>query len=1148
MASAFATYLEEMGAIRRHGASPETSYYTPLQNLINELGRQLKPKVLCVGQIPGAGAGTPDFGLYTLSQLGRGKPHGRDLSPTLPPDRGVIEAKPPERDFDGIVRSEQVRRYWERYGLVLVTNYRCFLLVGRDEAGRDVELEHIEVAPDAEAFWELCAHPGRARKDIARRVEEFVRRVLLHRAVLTQPKDVAWFLASYARDALARVEAEPDLPAFLQLKEALEEALGMAFDDKRGAHFFHSTLVQTLFYGVFSAWILWCKTDADPAKRQPFNDRTAAWHLRLPVLQQLFHAVNDPFLLGRLKLQELVEWAAMTLRRVDEKAFFARFQDEHAVQYFYEPFLEAFDSELRKSLGVWYTPPEVVDYMVERVDSVLREELAIADGLADNRVFVLDPCCGTGSYLVAVLRRIERTLRAKGEDALVAAELKRAAMERVFGFELLPAPFVVAHFQLSLLLEQLGAPLGRHLHHGTEMAERAAVYLTNALTGWGPPPAGAHQLHLLAGLQEEADYAREVKREKPIIVVLGNPPYNGFAGVAVAEERQLSAVYRSVKRVRPPEGQGLNDLYVRFFRMAERRIVEQSQRGIVCFISNYSWLDGLSFTGMRERYLEVFDKIWIDNLHGDRIISEVAPDGRASETVFAIGGKSPGIKVGTSVSLFVRKERASPVEGMLYYRDLHQSHAAERRVALLKSAHETPDNAYRPLRPAPELGLPFKIRHIAGSYLEWPHVFALFPVSFPGIKTSRDEALVDIDHWRLMRRMERYFDDQVSNESIAQADPGLMRDTGAFDAKATREILIARGFLEENVVRYYYRPFDVRWLYWESETKLLDRNRADYFSQIREGNLWLSAGNRNRRDVFYRPQVTARPADHHVVESNVAMFPLYERGHVAGNGLSHGKASEWKPNVPSSVQAVLDGFGADASDLFMHVIAILHASAYESDNIGPLRQDWPRIPLPAKREALLLASATLGRQVAALLDPETPVDGVTAGNLRAELVPIGLVSHRDRGSLGARELELDAGWGHAGQGGVTMPGRGIIEARPYIAEERRAIAKGAEALGLSFEEALACLGSETCDVYLNRVAYWRSIPRRVWDYTLGGYQVIKKWLSYREHALLGRALTLDEARHVTAMARRIAALLLLEPRLDANYRATAADAYPWPKA
>ena len=219
---------------------------------------------------------------------------------------------------------------------------------------------------------------------------------------------------------------------------------------------------------------------------------------------------------------------------------------------------------------------------------------------------MLDPCCGTGAYLAEVLRRIAENLQGKGMGALAGAQVKQAAMERVFGFEIMPAPFVVAHLQVGLTLQDLDAPLT------DDGNERAGVFLTNALTGWEPTEK-EKQLVAFPELEQERDRANQVKRDRPILVILGNPPYNGFAGMAVDEERALSEAYRVTKRVRRPEGQGLNDLYVRFFRMAERRIADKTGQGVVCFISNYSWLDGLSFTGMREKYLEAFDAIRIDN-------------------------------------------------------------------------------------------------------------------------------------------------------------------------------------------------------------------------------------------------------------------------------------------------------------------------------------------------------------------------------------------------------------------------------------------------------------------------------------------------------------------------------------------------------
>ena len=267
----------------------------------------------------------------------------------------------------------------------------------------------------------------RHRRSRRATVLEFIKRACLHAAPLVNPKDVAWFLASYARDALFRVEQQKQLPALQAVRSALEEALGMKFTDEKGEHFFRSTLVQTLFYGVFSAWVRWHKDN--PGPRAKFDWRTAEWSLHVPFVRTLYEEVAKPSRLGPLGLVEVLDWAAGVLNRVDRGEFFRSFEDEHAVQYFYEPFLEAYDPELRKALGVWYTPPEIVKYQVARVDTVLREELDLPDGLADPNVVVLDPCCGTGAYLVEVLHSIAATLRDKGGDALVASDLKTGRHE-----------------------------------------------------------------------------------------------------------------------------------------------------------------------------------------------------------------------------------------------------------------------------------------------------------------------------------------------------------------------------------------------------------------------------------------------------------------------------------------------------------------------------------------------------------------------------------------------------------------------------------------------------------------------------------------------------------------------------------------------
>ena len=543
--SIVADYLRNLREIHRSGqAVPETSYYGTLETLLNELGKGLKPRVRAIINLRNRGAGIPDGGLFAEDQLPNAD--ADPLTTGQNPARGVLEVKSTAEEVEAIANSPQVKKYLERYGLVLVTNYRAFLLVKKGAGGQPELLEHYALAPDEASFWaaslgDLLTHEER--------LKDYLRRALLHRAPLTNPKDVAWFLASYAREAKARVEAS-ELPTLQDVRAALEEALGINFQGDKGDHFFRSTLIQTLFYGVFSAWVLWSKErskETPPASEARFNWKEAAWTLQVPVIRALFERVATPSRLNNLKLVEVLEWTGDALNRVDRAAFFERFDEGQAVQYFYEPFLEAFDPELRRDLGVWYTPPEVVTYMVERVDRVLRDELGVADGLADEQVYVLDPCCGTGTYLVEVLGRIGKTLRDKGGDALLGSDLKRAATHRVFGFEILPAPFVVAHLQLGLLLQNLGAPLKEATN------ERAAVYLTNALTGWADE---AQPVLNFPELAQERDAAGEVKKHTNILVVIGNPPYNGFAGMAVTEERQLSNAYRTTKRAPRAAGPG----------------------------------------------------------------------------------------------------------------------------------------------------------------------------------------------------------------------------------------------------------------------------------------------------------------------------------------------------------------------------------------------------------------------------------------------------------------------------------------------------------------------------------------------------------------------------------------------------------------
>ena len=631
-----ATYLRELRDIHASGSAVrETSYYGPLASLLNSIGKSLKPRVRCVVNLQNRGAGIPDGGLFNADQLQRGE---GEMLPGQLPSRGVLEVKGAGDDVVRIARGEQVARYLGTYGQVLVTNYRDFLLIGRDEAGHPQERERFTLASSEATFWTATRDPEALAEAQGERLVEYLKRVMLSNAPLSRPQDVAWFLASYARDARARIE-RADLPALLVLRRDLEQALGINFNEQRGDHFFRSTLIQTLFYGVFSAWVLW--HHEQPERNDNFDWRLAQYYLHVPVLQALFSQISAPQRLRPLGLMEVLDWTGAALNRVSRDAFFTRFDTGQAVQYFYEPFLEAFDPQLRKDLGVWYTPPEVVRYMVARVN---------------------DP----------------------------------------------------------------------------------------------------------------------------------------------------------------------------------------------------------SFVVLRQHLVESFNSLSFDDLHGDsRETGKLTPDGKPDPSVFSTEFNREGIRVGTAVCLLVRNQQR---RGPLQVR-IRNFWGASKRADLVASLETTASSPkYQLVTPAADNRYSFYPSSVAPNYPHWPLLPSLFPMSFPGVTTSRDNDLVDFDRHDLRNRMKLYYDPKASVEELRKKVPVLMEETNHFESAKTQETLIRQGFQEGNIIRFYYRPFDVRWLYWEGQTRLLNRARPDYFPHVFPGNIWFSSGKHHRKLEFYQPQVTSLLADYHIVE------------------------------------------------------------------------------------------------------------------------------------------------------------------------------------------------------------------------------------------------------------------------------------------
>ena len=1082
--NAVAVYLREMAEVRGYGTA-ETSRYDPLAKLLNAVGGELKPKVSVVQQLRDIGHGLPDFGFFTEAQIRRGRNRGVAGEK---PERGVAEIKPLSANIGELLASEQTKKYLRGYGLVLASNYRQFALVENND-GNPKELPRFTLADSEDDFWEKAKHPVKTAAEFGEQLCEFLRRALLHNAPITTAADVAKHLASYAHETLALLK-NGDKAAMRPLRESLESMLSMTFSGKKGDRFFHSTLTQSIYYGLFSAWL------QTPGK---FDWHTVA-HSANPVMGALFSQITNPGQLGKLNLTAQLDGATAMLNRVQDKdVIFGGIDAASAIQHFYEPFVAEYDPELRKAMGVWYTPPEVVQYMVERADRVLRAELNTPDGLAGDNVYVLDPCGGTGAYIAETLRRIHKTCKERHGD-IAGKMTKTAAQERIIGFEIMSAPYLVAHWQVETLLKELGAPLGQ--------GERAAIYLTNSLTDWKKAKRPPLNIPLL---QKERDAADKIKRESPILVILGNPPYNAFAGTSPKQEEDLVAPYK--KGLREKWGikkYSMDDLYVRFFRMAENRIVHNG-KGLVSFISNHSYIKKESFVVMRQSLLGNFNKIWVDALNGDsRETGKTTPEGTPDPSIFSTPMNKAGIQVGTAIGMYLSAPEGR--ESGVLFRNFWGTRKREELLESLDAEESAEfDSRYTTVNPQPWSYLSFCPTTASKDFLQWPTIDSLCEFDSDGLMEKRGRAMIDFDRNALEARMRDYFDKSIEWETYKRMGGGLTKDAAGFDAEKMRKDMHATSeFDSDKIVRYTMRSFDNGYCYRE-RSPLWNAPRPKLYAQFKKGNSFLVsrkkfAGTHEGAPMFFTTCLgdngalgLARYMPFHLHKEDVKK----QKYRIAN--LSE-KAREYLRGLGF---ADLDNDLEAAEAIWLHALAIGYAPNYQTENADGLRIGWPRIPLPPNAKTLK-QSAALGAKVRDLLDMRKPMDyGTPQGR---ELLPLAHFV----GDSG--DMLLSNSWGHKDSNGKTFPGPGRIEPQTADADYP------------------AVLGAPL-KIFFNEEAHWEKVPTRVWDYRIGGVRPPKKWLSYRAAVVLGRPCKHSEMITFADIIRRISVLISMEAELNDNYRA-----------
>ncbi len=1061
--TAISTFLQRCRQIHANPDTTEESYYPALVDLLND---RSEDGVEAHSGLAANPADKPDLGLYQANL------------PLL-----YVEVKLPHVSVAELLKLEQAQRYARQLaGWVLLTNLNDFVLA-RLEGDSLVQQDNVRLFTG-----DPIGQPKpKTTTDAAKLLREILKSGCVNQQSVSAPYLIADVLANHARSLAHALPPS----AFGQMKAGFRDWLGADLDDE----FLVSTAVQAIVYGMFATWL-------ESAEPESFQWKEARDGPEIGVMAEIVYSALSPAVLGIPHVSALLESVAGALRRIDRDALGAQF-DDRAIEYFYEPFLAKFDSKLRDKLGVWYTPREIAEYQVARADHHLKEDLGIDAGLADDSVVILDPAAGTGTYIAAIYDHLTHHWEEQGESAQQAAELLRdAATTRIVGFEILPAALLVGDLHLRRHLREKKVPLAR--------GQRSGLYLTNSLLGWFDEPNIAQMTLPWIGAKSEVEFASQFKRHKRVLVVLGNPPYEGYSSATTDEEKKLIAPWTDpLKSKWGLRKHRLNDLYARFWAAAALRITDYTATGIVTFITNRKWLAGRSYPAMREDILSRFDRIIVDDLGGD---TRGAGGHAEDQSVFATD-VAPGVTIGTAIVTAVRYpdgdlasgvfHEDDPVSAKVHRRIVAGSAKAKRKA--LRSFSEAEINSGTKGWIATKskrwkLSAPLGVD-------EWATLDEYFSYNNSGVQPVRDPVVTDIEESALTSRMGDYFDPDTSWDELVERHPGFGVRQSRYDGPKIRSALLSRnnargwkGISPLRVVPCLWRPLHGRWLYWETDTKLLNEARRDLvpFMQIPKQVCLISTQTR-RRIGAARPLVSIAVPTFGAMDPDARVLPLWSPalrallGEQGESGASP-EAGE-RPNISESyiaaaMKAGVQGTVDEVAQAIFFALCGVVASADWLDSQPVEHDDFPMVPVPSDPHELVAASQT-GRRYAQLVDPWTDVEGVTKGHITQHL--------RD---LAVPDL-------------VTGPD-------PVLEYGSRNRSGGRHVAG---------------DLLWNNSSGWRTVPKEITEYSLGGWSPVEKYLSY----FVGETLTLETRRRVTIMVRRIAELRRLETVADAHFAAAKSD-------
>lgn len=1038
-----ATFLQQIDALLKAENATEHSYRPALAQLFNAV---LAP-AQAINEPKHKQYGAPDFVIqHGASPIGHIE--AKDVDVDLEPIINDSEKAQPKS-----VNGKQLKRYRAALPNLLYTN------------GLDwhwfVDGKPRLMLPTCIGTWNPKTKQFKTSPNAIQHLTALLDQFAAHDApTVTTPQDLAQRLAQVARwidEVINQIFAKEDVGG------SLHRQIG-AFRDTLLPNLspaeFADMYAQTLVYGLFAARV------AHPTD-QHFS-RLTAWNFipkTNPFLRRMFHEVTaddlDP------DIAWLVDDCARLLAHTDMSAVMADFgtatQQQDPVVHFYETFLQAYDPKLRETRGVYYTPEPVVSYLVRSVDALLRTRFNKPLGLADEKTIVLDPATGTGTFLHRVVQQIHENLVDQGIAGMWDQYVPQNLLPRIFGFELLMAPYTVAHLKLGLLLGELGYQFGGN--------ERLGVYLTNTIANL---PAQQTAFAFAQAIAEEGGQANHIKQSELVMVVIGNPPYSNFGMLNKGD--WIRGLLEDYKRDLGEKKINLDDDYIKFIRFGQWRI-ERTGSGILAFITNNSYIDGITHRRMRQSLIQTFTDIYVLDLHGSSKKQERTPDGSKDENVF-------DIQQGVAISIFV-KEPGKTLPGQVHHANIWGSRTYKYQQLLLEDINSTP---WVDLSPSTENYF-FVPKNMTASeeYLNNPSIIKAFVVQQNGIKTDRDALFFDTNFHALNERIRTFYSERA-------LDPDF-RDTYRIENSSSYNLLSRRlktSFESENVRRCLYRPFDQRWVYYTP--RLTSRPAWDVMQHMIHGeNIALISsrtvyGSDTWQDIFVTQTVSefgimaSRPGN------SAPLFPLYlyrsgadrtyEQTTIIAAEVNIGTSAR-QPNLAPAfiadvtsklnLQFVADGMGDlqqtwGPEDIFHYAYAIFHSPTYRTRYAEFLKIDFPRLPLTNDRElfAVLVAKG-------------------------AQLVDLHLL--RLPGFSGVGGAGGAAILSSPGKQGLSYPiqGTNVVEKMQYKA---------------SLDEAPGY-------VVINDIQRFTGIDPETWEMHIGGYQPLEKWLKDRK----GQKLTTEDVQH-----------------------------------